>query len=61
MSRVRTLLAFVVGAVLTVPLVLIGEALHFGGLAYLAGLIVVMVVASLADREGFYGRPREPR
>jgi peptidoglycan/LPS O-acetylase OafA/YrhL len=60
MSRVRTLLAFVVGAVLTVPLVLIGETLDFGGLAYLAGLVVVLVLASLGDREGFYG-PRESR
>jgi hypothetical protein len=60
MSRVRTLLAFVAGAILTVPYVLIGEALDFGGLAWLGGFVVVLVLASLADREGFYG-PRASR
>jgi hypothetical protein len=58
MGRVKTLLAFVVGAVLAVPLVLVGETLDFSGLAYLAGAAVVMLLASLVDREGFYG-PRE--
>jgi hypothetical protein len=58
MSRVRTLLAFAVGGALAVFLALIGEALEFGGLAWLAGLVVVLVLASLVDREGFYGPPR---
>jgi hypothetical protein len=58
MSRVRTLLAFVVGGALAVFLALIGEALEFGGFAWLAGLVVVLVLASLVDREGFYGPPK---
>jgi hypothetical protein len=60
MTRVRTVLAFVVGGALAVLLALIGETLEFGGLAWLAGLVVVLVLASLVDREGFYG-PRESR
>ena len=47
------------GAALCVPAVCIGEALHFGGFAWLVTLVVLMLVTSLFDREGFYG-PRDP-
>lgn len=58
MSNVnRGLLSFLVGAALAVPVTFIGEALDFGGLAWLAALVALMFVASLVDREGFYGEP----
>jgi Na+/H+ antiporter NhaD/arsenite permease-like protein len=57
----RTLLAYLTLAVLCVPAVLIGQALDFGGLAWLVTLLLVMVLASLVDREGFYGaNPKRP-
>lgn len=52
----RLLLVNLVMAVLLVPAVLVGKALHFGGLAYTAVLVVVMLIATaLVDREAFYG------
>ncbi|MDQ6806359.1 MAG: hypothetical protein M3065_15660 [Actinomycetota bacterium] len=52
----RMLLVYVTMAVLLVPAVLVGKALHFGGLAYMAVLVVVMLIATaLVDREAFYG------
>jgi hypothetical protein len=51
----RTILALGVGLLLCVPLALIGQALDFSDWAWMAGLVVVMVLASLVDREGFYG------
>ena len=56
MSGMRSfLLALSVGAVLCFPAAAIVEALDAGGLGYPAALLVVMVVASLFDRERFYG------
>ena len=54
----RTVLAHLVGAVLCVPAALVGSALDFGGLAWLVTLVVVMLLASLVDRDWFYG-PRD--
>lgn len=54
----RTLLAALVAIALLVPVVAIGEALGFGSLAWIAAIIAIGVVASLIDREGFYGPPR---
>ncbi|MCA1679891.1 MAG: hypothetical protein LC777_13550 [Actinobacteria bacterium] len=51
----RTLLAALVAIGLLVPVVAIGEALDFGGLAWVVAIVAVGVVASLFDREGFYG------
>jgi hypothetical protein len=56
----RAVFAFVAGTLLCVPAVLLGEALHFGGLAWLATLIALILATSLFDREGFYG-PRGPQ
>jgi hypothetical protein len=52
--------AMAVGALVLIPLVAIGKALDFGGLAMFGVVIVSMFAASLADRDGFYG-PRETR
>jgi hypothetical protein len=49
----RFLLALMTMVVLMVPAVLIGEALDFGGLAWLATLLVVMLLGALVDRPGF--------
>ncbi len=51
----RTGLALLVAVVLAVPVALIGEALGFGSLAWIAAVLAILVVASLIDREGFYG------
>jgi hypothetical protein len=51
----RTILALGVGLVLCVPLALVGQALDFSGWAWMAGVLVVTVLALLVDREGFYG------
>jgi hypothetical protein len=56
----RFLLALLVACVLVVPASLIGEALDFGGLAWLATLLVVVSLAGLVDRPGFYGTQRRP-
>jgi hypothetical protein len=57
----RFLLALLVACVLVVPAGLIGEALDFGGLAWLATLLVIVALAGLVDRPGFYGTQRHPR
>ena len=54
----RTALAVTVGAIMCVPAVMLGEALHFGGLAWLGLLVLLMLITSLLDREYFYG-PRD--
>jgi hypothetical protein len=51
----RILLAMVA---ITVPIVLIGEALDFGGLAWLGALLVGLLLVSLVDRDYFYGPPK---
>jgi hypothetical protein len=52
--------AFVGGMVaITVPTVLIGQALDFGGLAWLGALLVDLLLVSLVDRDYFYGSPPE--
>jgi hypothetical protein len=58
-SVMRFGLTVLVGGILLVPVVAIAEALDFGGLAWLVAFVVVLLLASLVDREGFYG-PREP-
>jgi predicted branched-subunit amino acid permease len=47
----------VVLATVTVGIALgvVGEALGFSGWAYLAGLLVAMMLVSFVDRDGFYG------
>jgi hypothetical protein len=52
----RILLAMVA---ITVPTVLIGEVLDFGGLAWLGALLVDLLLVSLVDRDYFYGSPPE--
>lgn len=47
------------GLAITVLGVLVGEALNFGGMAWILTLIVVMLGVSVVDRERFYG-PRTP-
>jgi hypothetical protein len=51
----RFLMALSVAVLLCVPVALIGEALDFSGWAYFAALMAVGVLATLVDREGFYG------
>lgn len=51
----RTVLAFLTLALLCVPMALIGQALEFSAWAWMAALLVVVVIASLVDRDGFYG------
>ena len=53
MSRTTRVIVATVAA--GVMLGVIGDALGFSGWAYLAGLLVVMVLVSLVDRDGFYG------
>jgi hypothetical protein len=61
MSRMSpTLRALLIGALATVPVVLVGKALGFDGLAWFGVLLAMMFFTSLFDREGFYG-PRKPR
>jgi hypothetical protein len=50
-----TALALAAGAVLLVPAGAIGKALDFGDLAQYVTLVVVMLLASLVDREWFWG------
>ena len=57
----RFLLAVATMVVLMVPAVLLGEALDFGGTAWLATVVVVMVLGSLVDLSGFYGTQHQPR
>jgi hypothetical protein len=52
----RILLAMIA---MTVPIVMIGEALDFGGLAWLGALLVGLLLVSLVDRDYFYGSPFE--
>ena len=40
---------------------LIGEALDFGGLAWLGALLVGLLLVSLVDREYFYGPSERTR
>ena len=57
----RTLLAALVGIALIVPVALIGDALDFGSIAWIVAVVAVAAIASLIDREGFYGPPRQSR
>jgi hypothetical protein len=56
----RTLLAFLVAFVLGVPSILIALQLGASGWGLTAATTPAMLIASLVDRDGFYG-PREPR
>ncbi len=51
----RTVLAFVVGVVLAIPLTVVGEALDFASLAWIPAVLALLLLVSLIDREGFYG------
>jgi len=51
----RTLLAFILVVALAVPIGLLGAALGFGGWALTLLTLPAMFVASLVDRDGFYG------
>jgi hypothetical protein len=55
----RAVLAFLAGMLLCIPAAIIGEALDFGGFAWLCTIVVLLLVTSLFDREGYYG-PRDP-
>lgn len=61
----RTLRAIAIVAPFGVAMSFVGDALHFGGLAWLAVLLGLMFLTSLVDREWFYGEPhpfaRRPR
>jgi hypothetical protein len=52
-------LAMLAGIALMVPARVIGKALDFGGFAWLATFVVILLLAGLVDREYFYGS-REP-
>jgi hypothetical protein len=52
----RTLLAFVLLVALGAPLVLAGAAAGLEGWALFAVALPVVLLASLVDRDGFYGR-----
>ncbi|MDQ3678524.1 MAG: hypothetical protein M3401_17295 [Actinomycetota bacterium] len=54
------LLLIVVGLATSAAAALIGDALDFGGLAWIGTLIAVMLTVSAFDRERFYG-PRPPQ
>ena len=56
----RSLLAALVAIALLVPVVAIGEALGFGSIAWIVAIVAIVGIASLIDREGFYGPPRRP-
>ncbi|HEY1357057.1 MAG TPA: hypothetical protein VGF21_02015 [Thermoleophilaceae bacterium] len=45
----------------TIPIVLVGQALDFSGLAWLGALVVALLLVSLVDRDYFYGPPAKPR
>lgn len=51
----RTLLAFVVLVVLGAPVALAGAAAGLEGWAGIALVLPVVFIASLVDRDGFYG------
>ena len=56
----RTVLAAVVGVILTIPAALLAESLGIDDGWPLVGVaLVIGFIVSLVDREGFYG-PREP-
>lgn len=59
-SMRRTLIAFVVGGAVLVPLTILGEHLDFGSWAGTATVVLAMFVASFVDRDGFYG-PRDAK
>jgi hypothetical protein len=52
-KRISLILATMI--VVTVPIVLVGQALEFGGLAWLGALVVALLLVSLVDRDYFYG------
>ena len=56
----RGLLAALVGVGLVVPLAIVGDAVGFSSLVWIAAILAVGFIVSLVDREGFYG-PRASR
>ena len=55
----RTILAFAAILPLTGVAVVIGNALGFGSWGFTGLAVVVGLLVTLLDREGFYGTPRE--
>lgn len=53
------LLLISAGLVIATVGALVGDALDFGGLAWIVALVVMMLAISVLDRERFYG-PRPP-
>jgi len=53
------ILLILAGLAISAGAAVIGQALDFGGLAWLLTLVVVMFAISAFDRERFYG-PRTP-
>ena len=51
----RGLLAFLVGVVVLIPLVIVAESIGIGSWGMTGLGFVVMLLISLIDREGFYG------
>ncbi|PZS24607.1 MAG: hypothetical protein DLM61_21865 [Pseudonocardiales bacterium] len=53
----RTALAFLVGAVLVVVAGVIGNQLGLGSWGFTGLAVIAGLLATLVDREGFYGTP----
>ncbi|MGI8660876.1 MAG: hypothetical protein ACR2LH_07580 [Thermoleophilaceae bacterium] len=53
----RGLLAFLVGVVVLIPLVIVAESIGIGSWGMTGIGFAVMLLISLIDREGFYGPP----
>jgi predicted branched-subunit amino acid permease len=51
----RTIQVVLATVTVGIALGVAGETLGFSGWAYLAGLVVAMMLVSLVDRDGFYG------
>lgn len=51
----RTIHVIVATLLLGAVLAVIGTTLNFSGLAWMAGLVVAMLLVSLVDRPAFYG------
>jgi hypothetical protein len=54
----RTVLAFVVGAAITVPVGVLADNVGVGSWGMTGIAVLLMFLVSLIDREGFYG-PRD--
>jgi len=57
----RGLLAFLVGVVVLIPLVIVAESIGIGSWGMTGIGFAVMLLISVVDREGFYGPPGDSR